>query len=107
MYTASQHSCTDGKNVLAEGVSAVLRDLEHRSADELLRMSDDYGFRGDLAAACRALASRAYGDGDRAALEEIHGALSLVYDREFSVRPVREPDHEREPGRARDRRPRP
>ncbi|MEW2608703.1 iron-containing redox enzyme family protein [Streptomyces sp. NPDC047880] len=97
MYTASQHSCTDGRDVLAGGVSEVLRDLEHRSADELLRMSDDYGFRGDLAAACRALTSRAYDDGDRAALEEVHGALSLIYDREFSARPVQESDHEREP----------
>ncbi|MFK0050417.1 iron-containing redox enzyme family protein [Streptomyces sp. NPDC090741] len=89
--------CTNWNHLLSTGPLAVLRGLDGSTAAELTRLSEDYPFRGRLAEACRALAVRAYDDGERSAQEELHTALALVYERDFSGAEVADADHERQP----------
>lgn len=87
----------DWKALLDEGPLAVVRALENCSAAELDRLSGDYLFRAALCDACRLLALRAYDGVDRSALRELHDALALIYDRDFTGAAVGEVDHERQP----------
>jgi hypothetical protein len=89
--------CTNLKLTLDDGLLAALRALEGLAADELAGLSDDYRFRSDLAALCRDVTTRAYEGGDRAALEEVHAALALIHDHEFSGATLDDVDHDRQP----------
>ncbi|MFD7625415.1 iron-containing redox enzyme family protein [Streptomyces sp. NPDC059851] len=88
---------TNPKPSLDHGLPSTLRALADLGAADLDGLNDDYSFRGDLAARCRTLTERAYGRGERAALEEVHTALALVHDAEFSAATLDEVDHERQP----------
>ncbi|MGE7386063.1 iron-containing redox enzyme family protein [Streptomyces sp. NPDC004126] len=89
--------CTNWNDLLSTGLLATLRALDGSTADELALLSEHYPFRGELAEACRSLAVRAYGNSERSALEELHAALALVYERDFSGTRVTDVDHERQP----------
>ncbi|MDJ0380133.1 iron-containing redox enzyme family protein [Streptomyces sp. G-G2] len=89
--------CTNWNNLLSTGLLATLRALDKGTADELTLLSENYSFRGELAGICRSLAVRAYKDGERSALAELHAALALVYERDFSGARVTDADHERQP----------
>ncbi|MCX4542445.1 iron-containing redox enzyme family protein [Streptomyces sp. NBC_01565] len=88
--------CTNPKPSLDDGLLAALHALAGLRADELTLLCDDYAFRGELAALCDASTERAYGHGDRAALEEVHAALALIHDGEFRAPTLDEVDHERQ-----------
>lgn len=88
---------TDFTALLDNSLPAALRALLALPADDLRRAGEDYGFRGELAAACRALTARAYGEGEHAALEEVHAVLALIYDRDFSGVAVTDTDREEQP----------
>ncbi|MDH6114558.1 hypothetical protein P3T36_000958 [Kitasatospora sp. MAP12-15] len=84
--------------LLTDGPSAVLRQLAGCSAEALATATEDYHFRGELAAVFRELAKQAYQDGNNpAALAELHRCLELVYDRDFSGVAITEVDHELQP----------
>jgi len=83
--------------VLSRGPLAVLRFLESCSPTTVAGLTADYTFRGQLAGACGTLVDRAYRRADESALEELHGALALIYDRDFTGARVTDVDHERQP----------
>lgn len=87
----------DWKTRLAEGPLSAVRALESCTAGELTLLTENYAFRGALAAACKELTGRAYAGKDRTALAEMHELLALIYDRDFSGVVIGEVDHERAP----------
>lgn len=83
--------------VLSRGPLAALRFLESCSPTTVAGLTADYTFRGELAGACGALVDSAYRHEDEPALEELHAALALIYDRDFTGACVTDVDHERQP----------
>jgi hypothetical protein len=79
---------------LADGPLAVLRRTQDCTAQELDQLARAYRLRAAVAESCQALADRAYGRGEAAALAEVHAILALVYDDAFSAAAIADVDRE-------------
>ena len=74
-----------------------ITDLLTLEATELDALSSNYEFRGRLDANCRNLTQRAFGEGDRAALDDIHRSLAAIYEQDLGAVPIDRIDCETQP----------